>query len=165
MSEYLQRLIASLREELQQYGEMLARLDEQQTRVMQRAADPILQSASSVQTQGVVVQAARREREKAQRACALSVGLPEGAQFARMLPLLPEVFRPLVGALIQENNELLVRVRQRARQNHVLLAKSLELMRDLIESLFPAGRSPVYAGNGAVLGRGLSARPMYEAVG
>jgi flagellar biosynthesis/type III secretory pathway chaperone len=161
----LTKLIACLREELQQYGEMLARLDDQQNRVIQRDADQILETASAVQTQGAVVQEARNERERAQQAFALSLGLPENAAFAQMLPLSPEVCRPLVGALIHENNELLVRVRQRARQNHVLLARSLELMRQLLETLFPAGRSPVYAENGSVFTRGLPAQSIYEAVG
>ncbi len=43
-------------------------------------------------------------------------------------------------ALVQENNELLVRVQQRARQNHLLLLRSLELMQKLINSLFPGSR-------------------------
>ncbi len=61
----LNKLIAALREELQQYGEMLARLDEQQEYAMRRAADELLQSVSAVQEQGRKVSTARQHRQQA----------------------------------------------------------------------------------------------------
>mgnify|MGYP003383701375 CR=1 FL=1 len=53
-----------------------------------------------------------------------------------------------VAALVQENNELLTRVQQRSRQNHVLLARSVELMSRVIQTLIPGGGSPVYTRRG-----------------
>ena len=41
-----------------------------------------------------------------------------------------------VQALVEENNELLIRVQQRARQNHLLLSHAVELMQHLINSDF-----------------------------
>jgi flagellar biosynthesis/type III secretory pathway chaperone len=165
MNPSLSKLVASLREELQQYGEMLARLDDQQAAVIHREPDQVLGAASALQSQSAVVRQARRGREDAQRAVAVNLGLDESVAFAQMLPLMPEPFRPLLSALVQENNELLVRVRQRARQNHVLLAKSVEMMQEMLDSLFSTGRSPVYGETGALFARAVSSQPMYEAVG
>jgi flagellar biosynthesis/type III secretory pathway chaperone len=165
MNSSLSKLVASLREELQQYGEMLARLDEQQAAVFQRQADQVLGAASALQSQSVVLLEARRDREDAQRAVAANLGLDEDSGFALMLPLMPEPFRPLLSALVHENNELLARIRQRARQNHVLLAKSVEMMQQMLDSLFPSGRSPVYGETGALFARPVSPQRLYEAVG
>ena len=57
------------------------------------------------------------------------------AAFADLIPLLPADYRPLLQALVEENNELLVRVRQRARQNHLMLRRSVELMQELLNTL------------------------------
>jgi len=161
----LDKLIAALRDELQQYGEMLARLDEQQEFAMRRAADELLQSVGAVQEQGGRVSAARRQREQIQGQLAREFKLQCDAPFSQMLPRLPESYRPLMQALIQENNELLVRVQQRARQNHLLLLRSLELMQNLINSLFPGSSSSVYTDSGGLLNRTMPRASFYEAVG
>lgn len=145
MMKELNALIEALREELQQYGELLARLDFQQEQVMQRATEDLLQSVAAVQQQGEVVMQTRHERERCQRAAARAAGLPEDSPFAELLPLLPADYRPLVGALVQENNELLVRVHQRSRQNHLLLARTLEMMQRYLSTCFPdATPTPTY---------------------
>lgn len=165
MIPYLQNLITALREELHEYGEMLARLDEQQEFVMRREADGILQSVATIQEQGEVIQRARRIREERQNDLAQRVGLGAGAEFAQMIPRMPEDYRPLVGALVQENNELLVRIQQRARQNHMLLRQSLDLMQRFLSTLFPSHEPRVYNGGGQMFARPAAAVSMYEAVG
>jgi hypothetical protein len=92
-------------------------------------------------------------------------GLPADATVEELKPHLPGNHAILVAALVEENNELLVRVRQRARQNHVLLNRSLELMQRFIGTLFPAGRTATYAGNGHMRDHVLPQRALYEAVG
>jgi flagellar biosynthesis/type III secretory pathway chaperone len=165
MIPYLQNLIAALREELHEYGEMLARLDEQQELVMRREADGILQSVATIQDQGVVIQRAREIREARQNELAQKVGLGTGSEFSQIIPRMPEDYRPLVGALVQENNELLMRIQQRARQNHLLLRQSLELMQRFLSTLFPSHEPRVYNGGGQMFSRPAPAVSMYEAVG
>jgi flagellar biosynthesis/type III secretory pathway chaperone len=82
-----------------------------------------------------------------------------------LIPCLPADYRPLVAALVDENNHLLVRVRQRARQNHVLLRRSVELMRELLRTLFPARQTSVYNGHGQKRVPALDTRSLYNAVG
>jgi len=161
----LQNLIAALREELHEYGEMLALLDEQQELVMKRDADGILQSVATIQDQGLVIQRARQARERRQSDFAQRMGLKADAEFSLMIPRMPEDYRPLMEALVQENNELLVRIQQRARQNHVLLRQSLELMQRFLSTLFPSQEPRVYNPTGQMFTRPTPAVSLYEAVG
>ncbi|MGD1084494.1 MAG: flagellar export chaperone FlgN [Verrucomicrobiota bacterium] len=161
----LEPLIGALREELQQYGEMLALLDRQQEQVKARSADEIFQSISLIQAQAGAIQGAREHRERCRREAAQQCGEPENAPFGRLIPRLPADYRPLVTALVEENNQLLGRVRQRARQNHVLLRRSVELMRELLRTLFPARQTSVYNGNGHKRAPSLISRSIYNAVG
>ncbi|HYG34578.1 MAG TPA: flagellar export chaperone FlgN, partial [Clostridia bacterium] len=128
MTDPLKALIEALRHELQQYGEMLARLDQQQESIMSRAADDVLASVAAVQSQGVAIQEARRAREYTQRELAGYFHQPEETTLGDLTERMPSDYRPLVRALVEENNQLLARVHQRARQNHLLLRRSLDLM-------------------------------------
>jgi len=164
-TDSLEPLIAALREELQQYGEMLALLDRQQEQVKARSAGEIFQSISLIQAQAAAIQDARQHREQCRGAAALACHQPENTPFAHLIPLLPPDYRPLLLALVDENNHLLARVRQRARQNHVLLRRSVELMQELLRTLFPARQTSLYNGNGHKRGQLLNPRPLYNAVG
>lgn len=165
MVPLIKSLVAALREELEQYGEMLARLDDQQELVMRREADGVLQSVEAVQVQSLVIRRAREERERRQIDLAGSSGLSASADFSELIPRLPSDYGMLVSALVQENNNLLVRVQQRARQNHMLLAQSLELMGRMMKSLFPGSDLRTYNAGGTATAGGPSAFSLYEAVG
>jgi flagellar biosynthesis/type III secretory pathway chaperone len=165
MNELLSNLIEALREELKQYGEMLALLDQQQHLVMHRQVADLPENVTSVNAQAGVIAAARQEREQRQRHLARLLELPENAGFKILIPLLPADYRPLVDALVQENNELLVRVQQRARTNHLLLSHCVELMQQLINSIFPGVSPTTYDGNGHVPAAAVAPQPVYQAVG
>lgn len=165
MKELLPNLIEALREELKEYGEMLALLDQEQTMVMNRQTQDLLQCVAAINTQTEHVAAARGEREQRQRDVARQLGLAEDTPFARIIPLLPADYRPLIQALVQENNESLLRIRQRARQNHLLLGRVMELMQRFLGSLFPGNQSSTYTETGQLMGAGLPQRPLYDAVG
>jgi flagellar biosynthesis/type III secretory pathway chaperone len=164
MTENIHHLIAALREELQQYGEMLARLEEQQERVLRRDADQILQSVSAIQEQGLTIQRTREIREACQKQTAAGLGLNE-IEFAAIIPRLPNDYRGLIEALVDENNSLLQRIQQRARQNHLLLRQSLDLMQRFLSTLFPSHEPRVYNPGGQVFARPTPAVSLYEAVG
>jgi flagellar biosynthesis/type III secretory pathway chaperone len=165
VKDLITQLIEALRQELQQYGEMLARLDQQQDSVLRRSGPDVLDTAGQIEAQGSVIATARAGREQARARLATALGLPDTAAFAEMLPRLPEEYRPLVRALVEENNELIERVQRRSRQNHLLLSRTVELMQKLLGSLFQTGASATYNGAGNLLGLGAPARSLYEAVG
>jgi flagellar biosynthesis/type III secretory pathway chaperone len=138
----LQRLIEALRHELQQYGEMLALLDHQQELLRLRGAEAMPRSLAAIDAQSARIQEAREQRRVCQEHLARSLSQPEGATFARLTPLLPAHYQPLITALVQENNELLQRVRQRAQENQSLLRRSLEWMQHFITTLAPQEPPP-----------------------
>jgi flagellar biosynthesis/type III secretory pathway chaperone len=165
MNNQLSNLIEALREELKQYGEMLAVLDQQQHSVVQRQTNDLLQNVAGINAQADVIAAVRREREQHQRHVARQLDLAEDASFAAIIPLLPADYRPLVQALVQENNELLARVHQRTRQNHLLLSHAVELMQQLINAIFPGGSPKTYDHTGRLPANQLPQRSLYERVG
>jgi flagellar biosynthesis/type III secretory pathway chaperone len=164
MIQFLEKLIAALREELQQYGEMLARLDEQQLCVIRRAADAVLESVTPIQAQSLVLNQVRDARFGAMKDLCHSLRLPDTSTFKEMIPLIPPDYRPLLEALIQENNELLQRIHQRARQNHILLSRTVESMQHVISSLGIYRASPVYGDDGGVFTPAAARPALYEAV-
>lgn len=165
MTEPLKLLITALREELKQYGEMIALLEQQQEYMMARATEDLYQSVAVIQAQANAIQSARRVREGHQKSLARLLDLADTATFQELLPLLPADYRPLVQALAQENNQLLTRVQHRARQNHLLLSRSCELMQSFLGSLFPGRESNTYTERGNRFQRGLPVTTIYEAVG
>jgi hypothetical protein len=163
MNELLENFIDSLREELKQFGELLALLDLQQEQVAHRLADELMATVTAVNLQGETIQGARHEREQRQRELAQALNIPLDARISTILPLLPEAYRPLVGALVEENGHLLTRVRHRAHQNHILLSRALEMMARFINSFRVMG-VPTYTPAGTVTATA-SERSLYEGVG
>ncbi len=165
MTDYIDNLVECLREELKHYGEMLALLEAQQEKIVQRATRDLLENVASIQSQGSAMQAVRSEREQRQRNASRVLGLPEDATFHTLIPRVPAVYQPLLQALVQENNDLLRRVQQRARQNHLLLHRALELMQRFITSLAPANGTPVYGESGRLLAPAGPNHSVYDAIG
>jgi flagellar biosynthesis/type III secretory pathway chaperone len=130
MNEQLNNLIEALREELKQYGEMIALLDEEQDLVMQRQTMGIAPWVAAITAQADTLHAVRHEREQRRRHLARTLQISEESSFKELTTRLPADYKPLVQALVQENKELLGRVQQRARQNHLLLSRMVELMQN-----------------------------------
>jgi hypothetical protein len=150
MTQTLEQLVAALREELEQYGEMLALLDRQQALVARRAAKELLQSVSDINAQTAVIGVARRQRDAVQRAVAQEMQLPEEATLVEVIHQISGPLKALVQTLLDENNACLMRVKQRAGQNRLLLSRSVELMQRLLNTLLVGPQTPVYNGNGSM---------------
>jgi flagellar biosynthesis/type III secretory pathway chaperone len=164
MNELLHNLIEALREELKEYGEMLALLDQQQQMVTHRQTQDLLQCVGSINVQAETIAIARREREQRQREVARELHLSADASFTEVMPKLPSPFQGLVKALVQENNQLLARIQQRARQNHLMLTRIVDLMQRFLGSLFP-GNPATYDNAGQLLGAALPQHSVYDAIG
>jgi hypothetical protein len=164
MTQFVEKLVGALREELQQYGEMLARLDDQQELVMRRAANAVLESVPQVQSQSARLTEAREIRFASMKALCTMLRLPQETTFKDLLPNVPSDYRPLLEALVQENNELLQRIHQRARQNHILLSRTVESMQHVINSLGIHRPTAVYDDHGTVFNPPAARPALYEAV-
>jgi hypothetical protein len=165
MTDLLHNLIEALREELKQYGEMLALLEQQQAMLVRRATHELLDNVGAVHAQGMAIQAARHEREQRRLDLSRHLTLGDEATFGNLIHYLPAAYQPLVEALVEENNELIGRIQRRAGQNHLLLCRALELMQQFIASLAQAPGTPVYNDVGTVLSRVAMPQSHYDAVG
>jgi flagellar biosynthesis/type III secretory pathway chaperone len=163
MNDELTQLIECLREELRQYGQMLVILDEQQEQIVQRHNRELLDATASVNSQGSAIEEARHQREAVQRELARHLQAEDSTSLTHLVPRVPADYRPLLNALIQENHYLLQRIQHRARQNFLLLRRSMELLDQFINSFSPS-LTQVYDGTGSLhAGHGAGAA-LYEAV-
>jgi hypothetical protein len=137
MHEKINNLIRALRDELQQYGEMLVRLDQHQQYVAHQSGGHLGESAGDIQIQCTAIQRARQAREHARRAMAGKLQLEVEVPIEKIISLLPADYQPLVNALVQENRELLAQVLQSLQCNQFLLARSLDRMQHFLNSVFP----------------------------
>ena len=147
----INQLIKSLREEMTQYGELLALMQEQQELIINRQPQELLANLNEVNGQMEKIAVARQAREQARLSLATQLGGTQETTFTEMTSQLPEEYRPLLGALVEEINALLQNVHKWLRQNHLLLKRSLDLMQDILQNVFPTQASPkTYGRQGAV---------------
>ena len=164
ITELATRLIGALRHELGEYGEMLALLDQQREHVMIRAADEVLHSVAAVGDQTLKIQEARSAREAWQTQAAWALGQPNDPTFFAVIPLLPEPHRLAVAELVRENNDLLARIQERARQNHLMLSRSLDLMQRFITHLTQVTQPTTYGDTGTLRANPAPNLSIYESV-
>jgi hypothetical protein len=138
MTQDLHGLIASLREELKQYGEMLALLDQQERVAGGTSPHASFHATAALQRQAELVLEARRLRENRRRSLARELRQDEDATIFQLMPLLPPQFRPLLQSLVEENHDLFQSVQRAARGNHDLLNRSAQSMARFMDLLFPA---------------------------
>jgi hypothetical protein len=165
MNYLLDHWIEALRDELKQYGEMLALLDEEQDLVMHRQTVDMPPCVAAINSQSDTLQTVRLVHEQRRRHLARTLGLNEDCSLRELISRLPAEYQPLVQALIQENKELLIRVQHRARQNHLLLSRMVELMQKLISSIVPGTVRQATTDGGLILPPTLLAPPRYDATG
>ncbi len=162
MIDILKDLIEALRDELKNYGEMLVLLDRQQEYLTTRVASEVFHSINLIQAHGSIIQEARERREECCQLVAMAAGRTNQTTFAELIPLLPADYQPLLKALVDENNELLQRVRRRARQNHLMLKRAVDLMQQVVNALGPTTRASAGDGQGRLHARSRATRRLYE---
>ena len=78
--------------------------------------------------------------------------------------MLPDDYQPLVKALIEENNHSVMRIGRIAKQNHVLLSRSIEMVNSLIRNICPDVTPNIYDQRGGVKQQTVSVGPAVEHV-
>ena len=141
MNEELNNLINALREELTQYGEVLALMQEQQELIINRAANDLLINLNQVNDQMERVAHARNQREICRHQLVTALGGSEDTTFRQMTEMLPPEVQPLLDALVQEINHMLQNIQRWLRQNHLLLKRSLDLMQTIMKNMFPSAEA------------------------
>jgi flagellar biosynthesis/type III secretory pathway chaperone len=139
-----------LRAELAAYGGLLSFFDRQQAALMKRDAQAVADYSLVIERLAVETARSREARELHVAAFARAHQRPGNEPLRRLLDLFPVDERPLLDALIDEINRLLQVVRRRARQNHAILVRAVELRRELLATLRPDSLPRTYAPGGRV---------------
>lgn len=143
-------LVELMRAELAGYGGLLALFDEQQALLWRREVQAVAETSLAIEEIAAETARHRIEREAWVERFAAAHGQPSETSLRRLLEHFPVDQQPLLGALIDEINHLLHRVRRRARQNHSILSRAVELHRDALATLHPAARPRTYAPTGRI---------------
>lgn len=143
-------LVEALRSELQEYGGMFNLLVQQQDRIIDRRSDAVLEINGDIEAQTNVVANLRQSRESMVRDLADRIGAERNDSLRALIPHFPEVVQPLVEALMRDINHMVRRNRQKARQNHLLLSRAMELTEQTLRVLQPENFTRTYHSNGKV---------------
>ena len=147
----INQLIESLREEMTQYGELLALMQEQQELIINRQPQELLTNLNEVNVQMEKIAEARQAREQARATLTTQLNATQETTFKQMTSQLPAEYQPLLEALVDEVNALLQNVHKWLRQNHLLLKRSLDLMQGILQNVYPDQASPKTYGRQGVV--------------
>ncbi len=156
-------IVEHLRAELQGYGGLLQLFAEQQDNLLRGDPDAVLSYAHEIEAQVRVAADLRDRRESCVRHFAESRGHAPDSTLRQLLPLFAEEVRPLLGALIDEINHLIRRVRQGVRRNHQILSRAVQMHQETLRVLRPAAFVKTYSPSGAVTVAG--DQPAWQAAG
>jgi flagellar biosynthesis/type III secretory pathway chaperone len=141
MSHALEQLMCVLRDELAECGELLALLQEQQSHIIARSAERLLQNAGKIRVQFEKLSAVCQLRDECQRQYAVDLGFPASSSFGDLSARVEISQRQRLALLVSEIQGLFARLHQWLWQNHNLLSRSLVLQQQLIKEIFPGTRS------------------------
>lgn len=143
-----EELLHLLRDELQEYGGLIGLLTAQQQSILNRKDESLLQLNQSVQTQMEASQILQKRRQGLVNSLAKSFGEPERSTLSELVPLFPDVTRPMFESIIEEINSLIGRVRDKVMQNQRLLVRLVEVTDQILGATDPAVHSKTYSAKG-----------------
>lgn len=163
--EQLDEFVECLRSELHGYGELLALMESQQVQIISRDTVQIETSTQKINEQFKVIQSLKNNRSEQQAKISISVGLVPNATYKEQRDFFPADFRNLTDALVEENNTLLKEVKSKAKQNQMLLFRTVEMMQEFINHLLPRNEVQSYNSQGAKQSTRVEQTNLYEAMG
>jgi flagellar biosynthesis/type III secretory pathway chaperone len=92
----------------------------------------------------------RQKRESMVREMAIRCQCDQEWTLKELLPGFPVFVRPLLEALIDEVNAMVRRTRQKARQNYLLLSRTMEIAHEALRRSEPSNYSKTYSRKGQV---------------
>jgi flagellar biosynthesis/type III secretory pathway chaperone len=129
--DFFDNLIEALRDELQEYGGLIALFDEQQSTILKGDPKGFLNLGGAVDDQIALVGERRCRREELVRKLNLRSGRPEATRLTELLDHMPAEKKGMIKALIDEINVLVTRTQRCLRQNRLLLARCIETAQKL----------------------------------
>jgi hypothetical protein len=146
MNAALEHVVEALRNELQQYGELLALLEAQHGSLERHEPWQALNTSAALDAQRVTVEVARHQRLDAHRKLAWSAGRPDALTFQALHDVVPPQYQVLLDALIRDINHATAQVHERAVFNHSQLRRALAYTERLLATISPQGDSALLAG-------------------
>ncbi len=143
-------LIDLLREEVQEYGGLHNLLDRQQSEIFNRESDLVMLTNEDVERHMGMMNTLRERRESKVRLMASQCNCDPELSLRNMLPHFPDFIRPLLEALIDEVNAMVTRTRRKARQNYLLLSRTMEITQKALSMSEPENFSKTYSRKGHV---------------
>lgn len=125
-------MTSALRVELQEYGGLIALLEEQQRTILRGEPDAFIDLGAAVHEQVTLLGAHRAARESVVRSFARAVGRSETETLSKLVDAAPAAVGGMLKALIEEINALIDRTQRRLRQNHLLLARCVSAAQEAV---------------------------------
>ena len=148
MSTPWEAVVEALRDELQEYGGLLNLFEDQQAAILQRRPEVVLEVTASIEEQLKTINELRNHREELVRKSSRTVQTTSDGLVREVISYFPEAVRSLANALVDEVNNLLIRTKRRARQNQMLLVRSIEVSQAILRMLDPGIVSTTYSRKG-----------------
>jgi len=145
-----EQVVSCLRMEIQEHGALLVLFSDQQKAIMQRQSERVMMLLDAVQRQVDSVQKARQYREMLMAQVAPRSRVTRTTPLSELVKRFPANLQPLLRSLVEELLRISDHVRRKANQNQVLLARSIEVIRDLLEELTPTNSARTYENDGRV---------------
>ena len=143
-------LADALRDELAEYGGLLATLDEQRDAITGHNVTSLAEINDEIHRQAKSAQHFTSVREEVCARLARAVGCSPDTTERRLLKYMPAEARAMFESLIQESSGVIKNAKKKAERNNVLLAHSEELNEKLLMALRPGTTSKTYNKRGGV---------------
>jgi len=145
-----EQMVAAMRSEIQEQGALLGLFELQQKAIVNRDSSKVLLLVGAIQKQVDVAQNARNRRELLMAQALKRARFSPKTPLMALVPQFPPALQPMLRALIEEVIRIADRVRSKANQNQVLLARSIDLIRELLEEVSPQPGGRIYDEGGTL---------------
>ncbi|MBD5778649.1 flagellar protein FlgN [Pelagicoccus sp. NFK12] len=143
-------LVELLRNEVQEYGGLYNLLERQQDEIFSRDPELVLKTNSEIESYMSEMGGLREQREAVVRDMARGCGADEEEPLSKLIVHFPDFMQPMLQALVDEINHMIRRTRQKARQNFMLLSRTMEINHETMQKLQPENYNRTYTKKGRV---------------
>jgi hypothetical protein len=136
----IEELTSILRREVEEYGELLAVLVEQQEKIMNRDSTALLEINQKMEVQMEINEGLLIGRH---RLITLMVGEPGAGSeptLSQLIDFLPDAVQPMFQSLAEEINKLIFSARRKMKQNQILLSRLSKVADELVNAISPDDR-------------------------
>jgi len=143
-------LVAILRDEVQEYGGLYNLLDRQQKEIFSRDPEAVMKTNEDIEAYSQQMGTLRGSREELVSGIAKAFDCDPEEKLSKLVDHFPDYVQPLLQALIDEINQMIKRTRSKARQNFLLLSRTMELTQETVAALRPDNYTKTYTRKGQV---------------